>query len=159
MIHLPPKSAEKQKDSRMLETSPHALSPGANHSGTPKAPALRILVVDDLVDAAEALGRLLRYDQHEVRTCYRATEAVALAQEFLPDVVLLDIGLPELDGYAVAQRMRERPSLRAARIIAVTGFSPPGDGDHGSQSGIDRYLLKPVQIGQLQAILAEFFPR
>lgn len=120
--------------------------------------AVRVLVVDDLVDAAEALARLLKYDRHEVRTTYSGAAALALAREFQPDVVLLDLGLPGIDGFTVAEQLRREPGCRALAIIAITGLSSSVADARAAESGIDRYLTKPVKIDQLQQVLAEFFP-
>jgi len=117
------------------------------------------LIVDDLVDAAEALARLLRHDQHEVRTCYTGETAVTIASQFHPDLVLLDIGLPDRDGCAVAEQMRQDPACRSATIVAISGFSESHLSGRLAQSGIDRHLVKPVKIDQLQGLLVEFFPR
>ena len=120
--------------------------------------AVRVLVVDDLVDAAESLARLLRFDKHEVRTSYSGPTALAVAREFKPDAVLLDIGLPELDGYAVAEELRRQPGCRSIAIVAITGHSSAGAESRAAQSGIDRCLTKPIKIDQLQQVLAQFFP-
>jgi CheY-like chemotaxis protein len=117
--------------------------------------ALRVLVVDDLVDAAESLARLLRFDQHEVRTAFRAAEALAVANEQQPDVVLLDLGLPDLDGYRLAEQLRQGAGCRAVTIIAITGRTLPRDRERAAAAGIDHYLLKPVRIGELQAVLGQ----
>jgi len=122
------------------------------------ARAVRVLVVDDLVDAAEALARLLKYDRHEVRTTYSGAGALAVAREFLPDVVLLDIGLPGLDGFSVAEQLRREPGCGGLAIIAVTGHARADVDTRGAAAGIDRCLTKPIKIDQLQQVLAEFFP-
>lgn len=119
---------------------------------------LKVLIVDDLVDAAEALARLLRFDAHEVRTAYRGTDALAAASDLAPDVVLLDLGLPGLDGYEVARHVREQTGCRGTIIIAITGRTQSRDRERAVAAGIDDYLLKPVRIEELQAALARFFP-
>jgi CheY-like chemotaxis protein len=119
---------------------------------------LKVLIVDDVVDAAESLARLLRFDQHEVRTTYRGSVALNAARELEPDVVLLDLGLPDLDGYTVAERMRSEQSCRSSIIIAITGLTQSHDRDRAAAAGIDHYLLKPVRVEELQATLARFFP-
>jgi DNA-binding response OmpR family regulator len=119
---------------------------------------LKVLIVDDLVDAAEALARLLRFDAHEVRTAYRGSDAIAAARELAPEVVLLDLGLPGLNGYEVARQMREQAGCRGAIIIAITGRTQARDRERAAEAAIDDYLLKPVRIEELQAALARFFP-
>jgi two-component system CheB/CheR fusion protein len=120
--------------------------------------SVRVLVVDDLVDAAESLARLLKYDQHEVRTSYSGSAALAVAREFEPEAVLLDIGLPELDGFTVAEQLRRQAGGRGLAIIAITGHSPPAADSRCAEAGIDRFLTKPIKIDQLKQVLAEFFP-
>jgi CheY-like chemotaxis protein len=117
-----------------------------------------VLIVDDLVDAAESLARLLRFDRHEVRTAYHGSAALAAACELEPDVVLLDLGLPDLDGYSVAEQLRRERACRSSIIIAITGLTQPKNRERATAAGIDHYLIKPVRIEELQSALARFFP-
>jgi signal transduction histidine kinase len=119
----------------------------------PAARQRRVLVIDDNVDAAEALGDLLREYGHVVGTAHGAAAGIAEALRMRPEIVLLDIAMPELDGYDVARRLR--PELPDATLVALTGF---GEGRHRERSraaGFDRHLTKPVDLEELQRILAE----
>jgi signal transduction histidine kinase/ActR/RegA family two-component response regulator len=114
----------------------------------------RILVVDDNRDATDALTILLKTQGHLVRTAYDGIEAVEAAKAHRPEVVLLDLGLPRLNGYEVARAIRALPWGRQAELIAVTGYGQAEDRRLAAQAGFDRHLTKPVQAAQLKAILA-----
>lgn len=105
---------------------------------------LRVLVVEDNLDLAQTLVRLLRHWGHEVELASRAEEAVAVAQKFRPEVALVDIGLPEKDGYSVAKMFLEQPRLKEVRLIAMTGYSQPTDRAKATECGFRDYLLKPI---------------
>jgi two-component system, sensor histidine kinase len=120
---------------------------------------LRILVVDDLADAADSLAILLRILGHEVRTAYDGAAAITTAEQFQPHAVLLDIGLPKLDGYQVAQRLRQMPLLQSACLIAISGYGRDSDIEQAYRAGFDLHLLKPVSAEQLTALLAELASR
>jgi CheY-like chemotaxis protein len=114
---------------------------------------LRILVVDDNVDAAESIAMLLSLDGHEVRSVHDGRRALDLAAEFLPDLVLLDIGLPGMDGYEVARRLRMRQEIARMRLVAVTGYGQQEDRDRARDAGFDQHLVKPVEPDALNAVL------
>jgi two-component system CheB/CheR fusion protein len=122
-------------------------------------PSLRILVVDDLVDAADSLALLLRMLGHEVQTAYDGLSAVQVAQQFKPHAVLLDIGLPRLDGYEVAMRLRRLPELQRVCLIAVSGYGRQDDIDRAHRAGFDDHLIKPVSLDRLDVLLAELAKR
>lgn len=129
--------------------------PGIPAGDSGRKPAgVRILVVDDNMDSAESMALLLSLDGHEVRTAFDGTSALKVAIEFLPRVVLLDIGLPGMDGYEVAQRMRELPELRDTLIIAVTGYGQDDDRVRSKAAGFDHHLVKPVDPETLNRLLA-----
>jgi signal transduction histidine kinase len=113
----------------------------------------RILVVDDNVDAASTLGMLLRLDGHEVRLAHDGVAALAVAEQFAPEVVLLDIGLPKLDGYEVARRLREQPGGEDALLIAISGYGQEEDRRRAQQAGFDHHLTKPVDFAVLRSVL------
>lgn len=113
----------------------------------------RVLVVDDNVDAAGSLGLLLELGGHEVRIAHDGSQALAQAADFHPDVVLLDIGLPGMDGYAVAKAIRENPLLASAQLIAVSGYGQDEDRKRSHAAGFDHHLVKPVDLGALSALL------
>ena len=123
--------------------------------GTVEAPRRRVLVVDDNVDAAQSLARLLSrlYDQ-DVRVAHDGYRAVALAEEFRPEVVLLDIGMPGMDGYEVARRLRARPDLQDVTIIALTGWGQEGDRARTKEAGFDIHIVKPVDPDELYRHIA-----
>ena len=117
---------------------------------------LRILVVDDNQDSADSLAMLLQIDGHDVATAYAAQTALQRAQSIKPDIVLLDIGLPEIDGYEVARRLREMPELHGVRLIALTGYGQAEDRRRTRDVGFDGHLVKPVDLAELnQAIAAK----
>jgi two-component system CheB/CheR fusion protein len=113
----------------------------------------RILVVDDNVDAAESLAILLRLGGHETRTAHDGPSALEAAGEFLPEVVLLDLGLPGMDGYEVAKRLRQRPETERALLVAVTGYGQEEYRKRAREGGFDHHLVKPVHLSQLEELL------
>jgi len=104
----------------------------------------RILVVDDNVDVVETTTMLLSLSGHQVRSAKDGLQALHVATEFRPDVVLLDIGLPLMDGYEVARRLRQTPQTAGALLIALTGYGQQGDRQRGKDAGFDGHMLKPV---------------
>jgi len=117
--------------------------------------AQRILVVDDNVDAAESLAMLLQMDGHETELAHDGQRALELAHSFEPEVILLDIGLPLLNGYEVARRVREQPWGRRIKLIAVTGWGQEQDRRRAVESGFDHHLTKPLDPSRLTGLLAE----
>jgi CheY-like chemotaxis protein len=128
--------------------------------GQTTAPRLRVLVVDDLVDAAESLAVLLRaIGNYEVRTAYDGLAAIEVARELQPHAVFLDIALPKLNGYRVAEQYRQDPLMQGACLIALTGYGQAQDVAQAQQAGFDHHLLKPVDLHQLEAVLNEMAKR
>jgi CheY-like chemotaxis protein len=123
-------------------------APDADAVTTP----LRILIVDDNVDAADALAMILQLEGHETRAAYSAEFALAELPAFLPHVALLDIGLPGMTGYELAQRMREA-SGSSLRLIAVSGYGQAQDRALSRAAGFDAHLVKPVLIDDLAPLL------
>jgi two-component system CheB/CheR fusion protein len=119
-----------------------------------KAPPRRVLIVDDNEDAANSLAMILNLGGHETASVYTAADALQRAASFRPDVVLLDIGLPGMDGYEVAQKMRELPGLRDIRLVAVTGYGRSDDRIRARDAGFDDHLTKPVEFAVLERALA-----
>lgn len=115
---------------------------------------LRILVVDDNRDAADSLGMMLRALGNEIHTAYDGLEAVYMAEQFCPDVVLLDIGLPKMNGYDVARKIREQPSDKSTILIAVTGWGQEHDRLRSKAAGFDQHLVKPVNPAEIMHLLA-----
>jgi PAS domain S-box-containing protein len=115
---------------------------------------LRILVVDDNVDSAESLRLLLAMSGHQVETIHSGLAVPEAAGASRPDVILLDIGLPGLNGYQVAERLRETPDLRDVVLVALTGYGQEEDRRRSMQAGFDHHVVKPVDHEQLAALLA-----
>ncbi|MBV8804492.1 MAG: MASE1 domain-containing protein [Sinobacteraceae bacterium] len=113
----------------------------------------RILIVDDNVDAAESLGTMLAYSGHDVRVAHRGAEALSAAREFSPNVMILDLGMPEMDGYAVARAVRSDPKFDSTRLIALSGYGQPEDRRRTADVGFDEHLVKPVEHDVLNAAL------
>ena len=114
----------------------------------------RILVVDDNRDAADSLGMLLRMMGNEVHTAHDGLEAVRAAAAFQPEVVLLDLGLPKLNGYEAARRIREQDGGADMVLIAVTGWGQEEDRRRSKEAGFDHHMTKPVEFADLQKLLA-----
>ena len=117
--------------------------------------ARKILVVDDNVDAAMSLAQLLELDGHQSQAVYGAMEALECASRFRPDFVLLDIGLPGMNGYEVAQRLRQMSDLGPMKLIALTGYGQSNDKARAFAAGFDAHLAKPVDLIALERMLAQ----
>ena len=115
--------------------------------------ALRVLVADDCRDFTDSLGMLLSLWGHEVRLAYDGVEALELARAFVPDVAIMELGMPRLDGYAVAERLRRLPGLEGVLLAAVTGYVGKGHRLRAAEVGFARYLVKPVEPSALEALL------
>ncbi|SFD59095.1 hybrid sensor histidine kinase/response regulator [Massilia yuzhufengensis] len=115
---------------------------------------LKVLVVDDNVDAARVLAMVVGAHGHEVLVEHGSPEALARAPGFAPDVCLLDIGLPEMDGYELARRLRRNPATAHATLVAVTGYGQDQDRRDSKAAGFDHHLVKPVDMESLERILA-----
>ena len=113
----------------------------------------RVLVVDDNVDSADSIAMLLQVSGHEVRVVYSGQDALDMAGKYQPDIVLLDIGLPVMDGYEVARRLRKHPELKALKLIAVTGYGQESDRLQSQEAGFDYHLVKPVDAQKLQEVM------
>ncbi|MBG9386983.1 hybrid sensor histidine kinase/response regulator [Caenimonas aquaedulcis] len=119
-----------------------------------KAPS-RILVVDDLAASAETLMTLLEMEGYEVRVANEGMEALRIAEDFRPDVVLLDIGLPGMNGFEVAHRLRQQPESRDALMIALTGYGEAESRTRSAQAGFDFHMVKPADVNLLLSLLAD----
>jgi PAS domain S-box-containing protein len=118
-------------------------------------PARRILVVDDNVDAALSLSQLLELDGHTTHAVYGALEALEQISLFKPDIVLLDIGLPQMNGYEVARRLRERNDVPPLKLVALTGYGQSEDRRRALAAGFDAHLAKPVDLSALERVIAQ----
>ncbi len=122
---------------------------------SPPARQRRVLVVDDNVDAASSLRMLLELEGHEVQVVHDGRQAIDAARAFAPNAVLLDIGLPGLDGYEVARRLRAEPMTRACLLIAITGYGQSDDHARSEAAGFDSHLVKPVEPDRVLALIDE----
>jgi CheY-like chemotaxis protein len=123
-------------------------------AATPRS-SVRVLIVDDNRDGAQSLALMLDLEGHEVRTAADGFEALEIGEEFQPNVVLLDIGMPGIDGYETARRLRTRPWAQSALLCAQTGWGQEDDKRRARSAGFDRHLVKPVDPEELNRILAE----
>ncbi|MBZ4038930.1 hybrid sensor histidine kinase/response regulator [Novilysobacter selenitireducens] len=123
-------------------------APGAEHP-------LRVLVVDDNVDAARSLGMVLQMLEIEHEVCFDGPTALEAVRRCRPDAVLLDIGMPGMDGYEVARQLHDDPANQDISLVAVTGWSQLQDKERTQQAGFSHHFSKPVDIGALQALLGE----
>ncbi|HET6630641.1 MAG TPA: response regulator [Woeseiaceae bacterium] len=131
------------------QVKPAAAAPAAPQSG------LRLLIIDDNEDLAKGLSLYLTEQSgHEVRCAHTGEAGIAIAREFKPDVVLLDIGLPDIDGYEVARRLRAEEDLEEVPLIGISGFSTSADRKRAKRAGFDRYFVKPIAFDKLNDVLA-----
>ncbi|MBC7946045.1 MAG: response regulator [Burkholderiales bacterium] len=115
----------------------------------------RVLIIEDDDDARETLAELLRLDAHQVSVATSGEEGVGLASSLAPEFVLIDIGLPDIDGYEVARRLRSNPATSRLRLIAITGYGMQEDRRSALAAGFDEHLAKPVELESLKALLSE----
>jgi signal transduction histidine kinase/ActR/RegA family two-component response regulator len=135
--------------------------------GVPAAPAgppateraVRVLLVDDSVDAAESLAMLLRLWGHEAVIAHDGPAALRLVEQQRPEVALLDIGLPGMDGYELARQLRRRPGFERVALVALTGWGQEGDRRRSQEAGFDHHLVKPVELSALRELLAQAQPQ
>ena len=139
----------------LARAAPQPPTKPAADAGAAKGNARRVLVVDDNEDGAESLALFLQIGGHEVKTAYDGEEAVAAAESFRPEVILLDIGMPKLNGYEACRRIRERDWGRDIVLIAQTGWGQDEDKRRAKEAGFDQHLVKPVDPLALMKIVAE----
>ena len=137
----------------VMAASPIAKLSSSNEV-TSTAPSLRVMVVDDNEDAADALGMLLLETGHEVLSVHDGPSTLTAALDFRPNVVLLDIGLPGMDGFEVAKKMREEPIFKDVVLVAMTGYGQESDRQRSKDAGFDHHLVKPPDFNKLQKLLA-----
>lgn len=138
-----------------LATPRRAPAAGDAHSHTHAAPksGRKVLIADDNDDAAESLAMLLRLNGHEVRTAHDGDDALTLAQVFRPEVVVLDLGMPEMDSYKTGRLIRQEPWGTAVTLVAPTGWGQDRDKRRTAEAGFDHHLLKPVDLQQLENVI------
>ncbi len=132
----------------------NAMPDTANNSAT----ARRILVVDDNIDAAKTLALLLKLMGHQTHTAHDGEEAVAAAERIRPELMLLDIGLPKMNGYEVCRAIRQQPWGQGIRMFAVTGWGQDEDRQKSTEAGFDGHLVKPVAPDALRSLMADLAP-
>jgi CheY-like chemotaxis protein len=131
---------------------------GADPLATDSGPStVRVLIVDDNRDSAQGLALMLDLDGHEVRTAADGFEALQIAEAFQPQVVLLDIGMPGIDGYETARRLRMRPWAQTTLLCAQTGWGQDDDKRRARAAGFDRHLVKPIDPEEISRIVAAVF--
>lgn len=145
VVRLPVAAMEAPGDTPVPAPAPLAVAPGA----------LRILVADDNVDAAETLAMLLEVMGHEVRRVNDGASAIEAAAQFDPQLVLLDIGMPGLNGYETCQAIRAQAGGGSRTLVAVTGFGQPQDVERARSAGFDHHLVKPLDLQQLAKLISE----
>lgn len=126
----------------------------AGRTPAPAGNPLKILLVDDNVDAADTLAMLLEAGGHQVLTAHCAMDGLDLARRNAPDLLLLDLGLPDIDGNELARRLRTHPTTRTAVLVALTGYGQPEDRQRTAAAGFDHHLVKPVDIQRLYQLIA-----
>jgi CheY-like chemotaxis protein len=146
VVRLPlmARRTEKLNDEEITERNQNA--PKSGH---------RLLVVDDNQDAAMSLALLLKLQGHEVRVANDGHSALEIASTFRPSVIFLDIGMPVMDGYEVARRLRQQPELEKVVLVALTGWGQKEDRRRSREAGFDHHLVKPAEAKMLEALLAE----
>jgi two-component system CheB/CheR fusion protein len=133
-----------------------AAAPAAEPAGERPAPGgapRRVLVIEDNIDAAESLRMLLELGGDTVALAHSGPAGVEAARGFGPDLILCDIGLPEMDGFAVARTLRREPALQATRLVALSGYAAPEDVAKAREAGFDAHHAKPLNLETLQDIL------
>ena len=126
----------------------------ATSSGRATATHADMIVADDNADAADTLAKLLELEGHEVRVAYGGRGALQLASERMPAIMLLDIGMPDMNGYEVARSIRARQKFGHVVLVALTGWGQPADKSRAQEAGFDHHLTKPVDFGELTAFLS-----
>jgi PAS domain S-box-containing protein len=145
---------------RLPTVSTSGEAPPVEREAPASAPvSRRVLVVDDNVDAAESLAMVLRFAGHDTRQAHDGVQAVKVAEQFRPDVVLLDIGLPIMNGYEACRRLRQEPWSRSMLLVALTGWGQEDDREQSRDAGFDVHMVKPVDHEALLSVIARSTPR
>ena len=140
----------------LMRAGPEVVPADPARGGRPAGePVRRILVVDDNDDSARSMAGLLKFLGNDVRTAHDGFAAVTVAEEFRPEIILMDVGMPRLNGYEATRRIREQPWGRHVTIIALTGWGQDGDKVRSKEAGCNGHLVKPVSLTDLQSLFAE----
>ena len=137
----------------LAEEDEHTRHAPIARAAEPAPGTLRVLVVDDNTDGAESLAMLLRLSGHQTRTAHTGPDGLAAARAFRPDIVFLDIGLPGMSGYEVAEQLRTEYGTKGPVLIALTGWGSEGDRRRSREVGIDHHLTKPVDAQRIQGLI------
>jgi signal transduction histidine kinase/CheY-like chemotaxis protein len=137
----------------VLPPERQSVPPPAEEAEQPR-PSLRVLVVDDNVDTVTTLAMLVRESGYDVRTAYDGSTVLEAALDYRPNVVLLDIGLPGMNGYEVAKQIRQQPALKNLVLVAMTGYGQESDRKSSHDAGFDHHLVKPADFPKVLKILA-----
>jgi len=130
---------------------------GAGGAAAPSAPqhaGRRVLVVDDNTDSAHSMRMLLQLLGSEVRTAHDGLQAVEAAQAFRPELILMDVGMPRLNGYEAARRIREQPWGQDALIVTLTGWGQESDKARSQEAGCNEHMVKPIKLAEVEGLLA-----
>jgi CheY-like chemotaxis protein/nitrogen-specific signal transduction histidine kinase len=127
----------------------------ASQTVLPPSQTARVLIVDDNVDAADSIAMILRLSGHDVQVAYSGQSALETAAQYQPNIIFLDIGLPEIDGYEIARRLRQRPPSKDVWLIAMTGYGQDSDRQQSQEAGFDYHLVKPVNTQELEQLVAK----
>lgn len=133
-----------------------AVRNGRERKPAARATPLRVLIVDDCHDGANTLASLLRLWGYEAQVAHNGATALRLADAFHPQVFLLDIGLPEMDGYHLARHLREQPNFQDSLMVAISGYGGPSYRAQGMEAGFDVYLVKPVDPTAMEELLDQW---
>jgi CheY-like chemotaxis protein len=129
---------------------------GPLNSGAVNAGPCRILVIEDNRAASRTINLYLKHQGHTVEIAHTGAEGLKAARRFQPDVILCDIGLPEFDGYRVARQLRQEPELNRVYLIGISGYGQEHDKQRAWQAGFNAYLVKPVDLSELESLVAKF---
>ncbi|GGC05110.1 response regulator [Dyadobacter sediminis] len=124
-----------------------------------KSEGRRILVIDDNHDAADTLAMMLRLTGNDVKTCYSGLDGIAAAESFQPVAIMLDIGMPEVNGYETCRIIREKEWGKSIAIIALTGYGQQEDIQKSKESGFNAHLVKPLHLPDLTKLLDILLPK
>jgi signal transduction histidine kinase/ActR/RegA family two-component response regulator len=151
----PEKGSEFEVRLPLATAHERAAEDGGPPTNAEEATPRSVLVVDDNRDAADSLARVLRMAGHAAEVAYDGPSAVAAALRLRPDVVVLDIGLPGMSGYEVAERLRQSPEAAGTRLVALSGYGQPEDREKSFAAGCDHHFVKPVNLARLLAVIGE----
>jgi CheY-like chemotaxis protein len=135
-----------------VPAGPPGSAPSTDGQAAP-GPKRRILVVDDNRDGADSLAMMLRLMDNDVRTAHDGVAAVVAAEQFRPEIILMDVGMPRLNGLDATRRIREQSWAHNMVIIALTGWGQENDRERSREAGCDGHLIKPVNLSELEMLL------